>query len=241
MTPNRNPEHGRDETTTPEGGVRPHQESKEYEARRQEREGRRQETQRNEVLKFIIESGRAETPEEAEAHLETVNRLKERLLGFLQELARDFRVNEERYESPQVYYKDSEEVQAVPKDVITLLQPEDLDRTEPYLWYLDRVVSADWKRQLREALQLIRKEGDAILLIPDHMGVVGRRMAAYFTKEEIAFLRREHEFASQDLARNLRKAADDVVRFRDMYTEWADSPLPQKNVTRSGHKPGGVA
>lgn len=206
MASSRSPEHGRDEPTTPEGGVRPHPDSKEFKAWHQERD-------RKESLKFIIESGRAETPEEAEAHLETVNRLKERLLGFLQDVARDHRLNEERSDSPEVFYhKDFERVRAVPEDVITLLQPEDLDRTEPHLWYLDRVVFAkDQGVGFREALQLAMAEGPNILLVADNLGFTRRRLAKYFSEKEREFLMREYDFASQELARNLREAADEVT------------------------------
>src|SRR6266849_6177506 len=49
-------------------------------------EGQRTERRRQEALTHLIETGRAKTPEEAEHYLDSLNRLRNKLLLFVQDL-----------------------------------------------------------------------------------------------------------------------------------------------------------
>lgn len=174
---------------------------------------REQEAARRErALQFLIESGRAKTPEEATEYLDSIIRLKEKLMILAQEIAReqqdDHKRNELRaYASyPMVRYGR----RMAYKQDLEKLTVSNLNRTDPQVWKLIRFVDTDWMPAVGkgEELTIATRIGPPPDIVPDDHGRVERRIQKYLSREELELLRREYAFALKDLAKTLREAAD---------------------------------
>src|ERR1043166_4858747 len=103
-----------------------------------EYERQRMKQRKQEALNYLIETGRVKTPEEAELYLESLNRLKEKLLLFVRDLfAKDPIGHKTMSYDPKILTGlPPYQMAQADRSLITTLKLEDVDRMSPKLWDL---------------------------------------------------------------------------------------------------------
>lgn len=189
-------------------------------------EKEKEEKARRAALAHLVNTGRARNPEEAERYFETLNRLKERLVVFFRtKLANEIEKERTRGKlnairpdvrtghSTRTWHRREESEDPA---VLSQLMLKDIDRQDPHLWALERMVASDaegyaWTEGLSIRMRAESPLG-GVLLLPDSAGELGLLLKEYLSPEELEFLWNEYKFALQDVARRLREVAEEATR-----------------------------
>ena len=228
----------------------PRRPQKTQETSGREQQERKERTPKETVLAYLVETGRATTPEEAEHYLETINRIKEKLLVY----AKDEVLRQKAEEAAG--HKLSYGVDGVPwigdewginrindrPDVIENMTPKEIDRNAPHIWRLSRSPDPFYSNLLPENAHLLGTNG---VSVSENLGVnlkeadivirpspfVALELKKYLSQEDLQFLTKEYAFARQDLAKTMRAIADEVAsnpEFQD--STWRDYwPIKEHN------------
>ena len=172
-----------------------------------------------ETLSFLQETGRATTPEEAERYLESLNRLKQKLLTFVQKERASQEVlsgkHPEHY--PSVMYGNRQAT----ADDLEMLNAERIDTINPRIWKLSRIVASidavntGFERRYTEQLKVALVGHDDILISPEWFAGVGwtvQQLKQYLDKEDIELLMREFEITRSELVNELRRETSDLEK-----------------------------
>jgi hypothetical protein len=215
--------------------------------RRAEREREDADQKQSSALRYLMGTGRAQTPEKAEQYLEAMGRIKEKLLFFaLEQLCDPTSYDASGYSGIVRRNCDGKEAG------FSTLTVNRIDRRDPYLWNLtrqfgpgaSRLLPQDWEsnRQQFDAIRNIAAFGEELHLGLDGGraeiviqsgidGLMAKRLRGYLTESEVAFLRQEFLFASEDLARALRALGTYISEHPDESREWHSvlgEPSPRK-------------
>ena len=193
-------------------------------------EAQENEKDRQQALGYLIETGRAKTPEDAERYLDSLNHLKDRLLAFLQEgLPKNLKQHLPN-EGPSIRVGIfPERLKNADESTIAALIPDNINRTDTNIWALERRVAPPFLSRssegysYRDGLQVPFAD-DEVVILPDPSGWTARTLKNYLSREELAFLNREYQFALQDLAKQLREMADETAAQRE-YKDRSWQPL----------------
>ena len=197
-------------------------------------EREKQEKKRQTILDFLVESGRANSLEEAERHWQTINTIK----GKLVEYVREEIPKQERYSSsdfPSIQYR-GEKAQPTDLEGITA---EQIDKTDPELWKLERRIDSHLPEDdpgvngiwMQDRLQVRLSQGPDVEIYPDFAGqgqMTFLQLSKSLTAEDLAFLKKEYVFAAKDLERRLHAVADEVAAYRKPTGSWKNFSEPVK-------------
>lgn len=190
----------------------------------------RERKQKENALFYLTESGRAQNREEAERYLEKAIAIKEKFIGLLRERIQtpNYSPYGHDFEKLQIHYGTWDSVAERNKAAMENITVRNLDRMNPELWRLQRVIEPDYFHYLPEearylgsngvgqedALLVSFKEGGDAQFLPD-LPQRGKNALAelrkYLNEDELEFLKRDYAFALKDLQRELRAAADRVM------------------------------
>lgn len=179
-----------------------------YENARDESEAASTESKKkNEALAFLIESGRAGTPQEAERYLESLNQLKEKLIGFAQDLALK-QIHEPNVfpEGGMVLYPSR---RRATEEHLKDISIQRMDRSNPEVWHLETKVSSSFSRSLSYAKRLkVKMRFGSVEIEFDPYDNAVNELKRRLSDEELQVLQREFTFARRDLVAQLRQVAD---------------------------------
>lgn len=183
----------------------------------------REKEKRQEVLTYLIKSGRVGTPEEAERYLASLDHLKEKLVP----LARELLTEQTRSGAPDSRSWDDPLVRLghnyASRSDLENMTVRNIDRTDPTIWKLERTARPSPYSYLpsyaphrggyfyKDHLQVGLRGGPSVEIEPDIGGKIVKKFHECLSEEEMEFLRREYAFALKDLERELRRVADEVA------------------------------
>jgi len=193
----------------------------------EDRKAEKAQKKRQYAIEFIVGSGRAKSPEEAEAYLLKMNSVKEKLLNFIKiEVPRLQEAERAHYTITHydVNYFDQNKFEGrEPADpsMIQRWPDEDFDRANPHLWSLTRKVgSVSGVTRFTEDLLVEMADGKAVS-IPGSTEEMAWQLNQYFQPEEIDFLISEYKLEKQALIDNLQKQVDSLKKKRqDQTFDW---------------------
>ena len=189
---------------------------------------------REEAFTHRIESGRVDSREAAEQYLNALNGIKEKLIQFARDRVTAKPGTATSYgERPFIQYRDAE---ATPAD-LDKITVDDLDRTNPELWKLERQVDSSYTQlrpeyrddlgenevSTRDNLQIDLTKHAAVEIHPDWVNRGARafrELQEYLTEEDFAFMAKEYSFTAKDLAKVLRAAADRAASYTGPTGVW---------------------
>jgi hypothetical protein len=195
-------------------------------------EKRREEQRTQEALTYLVETGRARTLEDAEQYLESLNRIKEKLLLFARE-----QLLEEIHSDYTPAGWGIEYTACGNSPNLDNLVVSRIDRTDPQLWHLTRVVEPAYYSCLPDDLAMNAQKGnigsyreqlrvgidhnEGELIIQEGISHQWpQKLQQYLTEAERDLLRKEFSFAMRDLERQLRILADYISRHDNESKDW---------------------
>jgi len=189
---------------------------------------------REEALTHLVESERVESREAAEQYLNTLNGIKEKLIQFIRDqVVEKPSTSNSGIDYPFIQYGHKGATTA-DLDKITV---DDLDRTNPELWKLERHVDSSYTQlrpeyrddlgenevSTRDNLQIDLTKHAAVEIHPDWVNRGARafrELQQYLTEEDFAFMAKEYSFTAKDLAKVLRAAADRAASYTGPTGVW---------------------
>jgi hypothetical protein len=187
-----------------------------------------------EALTHFVESGRAESREAAEQYLSTLNGIKDKLIQFIRDQVME-KPNTANFgkEDPFIQYGNK----AATTADLAKITVDDLDRTNPEFWKLERHVDSTYTQlrpeykdslgyneiETRDRLRMDLANHSAVEIYPEwvHRGAMTfRELQPYLTEEDFAFMAKEYSFTAKDLAKVLRAAADRVASHTGPADAW---------------------
>ncbi|HYR88525.1 MAG TPA: hypothetical protein VE422_30880 [Terriglobia bacterium] len=185
--------------------------------------GRERTPTEEDALTYLIETRRAQTAEEAERYLETLNQVKEKLVCYAKdELQRRNAKGFVSSSAPRIEFE--WEGRDADPDTLNINQ---IDRTFPQVWLVYRGVSPHYAHFLpedrrqggmeyKEDLEIDLGQGK-VTISPDFGGLAAHGLKKYLSPEDLKFLVREYTFALQDLRTEIEALLKRVDAQRDFH------------------------
>jgi len=177
------------------------------------------ESEKANTLQFIIETGRARTPEAAELYLERLNDLKRKIFEFLQNvvvekhqigIADPLEAYRVAY-LPDAFRKSRGNL--VDNTTIGSWRAEDIDATDPHIWSLLREVDSNQDGSAPMVDQIrIQLANNGAISIPEQMSGMAWNLRKYLSPEELQLLGIEFGHENVALVKKLREEADELER-----------------------------
>lgn len=193
-------------------------------------EKEKEEEERRAALTYLIDTGRAKTPEEAEHYLDSLNRLKEKLLMFVREQLMD-----DTYAHKPIVMR--YRGRAINKSDLDKMGLETIHRTDPRIWHLERDILPTSFLEYRTsrvrplyrvkdtlAIPLGREAGGLVVIGSEEPGPY--RLQAYLSGEDKKLLQQEYLFSLKDLELRLRLLADDIAAGKDIRNDRWEALMP---------------
>jgi len=196
--------------------------------------GEKEEEDRQRALGFIVESGRAKTPEEAEAYLMKINQLKEKLVNFLNTELLDLREVELSNQDRSNYLVGYENDDGMARkgrlendaSIMRSWNSADIEKSDPHIWSLTRGIESDSGAGRVRTDIIIRMKDRGVVSIPDQPTEdMAWRLKEYLDPEELELLKAEHVVERQALIKKLRKEADKLEKPRHAFESPFWEPL----------------
>lgn len=178
-----------------------------------------QDKKTQEVLAFLIESGRAKSCEEAERHLESLNRIKEKLVIWARRSMTEKPMLLNPHHLPDVRFRGFMHEEEIAASELGEISPKNIDRTDPHIFSLTRVVDTAGPTYGRNSIFVgfasgMKKHG--LEIGPIASGEHGYQIRELLTDEEAAFLSKEYKECQQELAADLKNLGEEISAGHDI-------------------------